>query len=69
MVRVACVSAGLFTGMQEKIIACGAGLTVFGMGLRFVAGPALMVIASIAVGLRGNVLRIAIIQVVIFTED
>ncbi|KAI8539433.1 hypothetical protein RHMOL_Rhmol09G0183000 [Rhododendron molle] len=35
-------SMGLFTGMQEKIIACGAGLTVFGMCLRFVAGPAMM---------------------------
>lgn len=54
--------------MQEKIIACGAGLTVFGMVLRFIAGPALMAIGAIAVGLRGNVLRIAIVQVVIFVR-
>lgn len=30
---------------------------------RFIAGPAVMAIASIAVGLRGTVLRVAIVQV------
>lgn len=50
--------------MQERIIACGAGPTAFGMVLRFIAGPAAMAIGSLAVGLRGNVLRVAIIQVI-----
>uniref|UniRef100_A0A6V7QYA0 Auxin efflux carrier component n=1 Tax=Ananas comosus var. bracteatus TaxID=296719 RepID=A0A6V7QYA0_ANACO len=59
---MAMFSMGLFMALQEKIIACGPSLTVFGMALRFVAGPAAMAIGSIAVGLRGDVLRVAIIQ-------
>jgi auxin efflux carrier family len=53
--------------LQEKFIACGIGLTVFGMVLRFIAGPAAMAIGSIAVGLQGDTLRIAIIQVIILS--
>ncbi|XP_057961301.1 auxin efflux carrier component 5-like [Malania oleifera] len=53
---------GLFMASQEKIIACGTSLTVFGMVLRFIAGPAAMAIGSVAVGLHGDVLRVAIIQ-------
>ncbi|XAR49129.1 hypothetical protein NMG60_11032208 [Bertholletia excelsa] len=55
-------SMGLFMAQKEKIIACGPTLTVFGMGLKFIAGPATMAIGAIAVGLRGDVLRVAIIQ-------
>ncbi|XP_059433395.1 auxin efflux carrier component 5-like [Corylus avellana] len=55
-------SMGIFMALQEKLIACGPGLTVFGMVLRFIAGPAAMAIGSIAVGLHGDTLRIAIIQ-------
>ncbi|KAK4480183.1 hypothetical protein RD792_013245 [Penstemon davidsonii] len=55
-------SMGMFMAMQEKVIACGASLTVFGMALRFIAGPLAMAIGSIAVGLHGDVLRVAIIQ-------
>ncbi|XP_048136752.1 auxin efflux carrier component 5-like [Rhodamnia argentea] len=55
-------SMGMFMALQEKLIACGPTLTVFGMVLRFIAGPAAMAIGSIALGLRGDVLRVAIIQ-------
>ncbi|XP_027185700.1 auxin efflux carrier component 5-like [Coffea eugenioides] len=55
-------SMGLFMALQEKIVACGTSLTIFGMVLRFIAGPAAMAIGSIAVGLHGDVLRVAIIQ-------
>ncbi|KAF8402212.1 hypothetical protein HHK36_013164 [Tetracentron sinense] len=55
-------SMGLFMALQEKIISCGTSLTVFGMILRFFAGPAAMAIGAIAVGLHGDVLRVAIIQ-------
>uniref|UniRef100_A0A803PYS5 Auxin efflux carrier component n=1 Tax=Cannabis sativa TaxID=3483 RepID=A0A803PYS5_CANSA len=55
-------SMGIFMAMQEKIIGCGARLTVIGMVLRFIAGPAAMAIGSIAAGLHGDVLRVAIIQ-------
>ena len=49
--------------LQKKMIACGPGKTAFGMVLRFIAGPAAMAIGSIAVGLHGNLLRVAIMQV------
>ncbi|XWS58820.1 hypothetical protein CRYUN_Cryun08bG0066600 [Craigia yunnanensis] len=55
-------SMGTFMALQEKIIACGTSLTIFGMILRFIAGPAAMAIGAIAVGLHGDVLRVAIIQ-------
>jgi auxin efflux carrier family len=52
--------------LQEKLIACGPSLTLFGMVLRFFAGPATIAIGSIAVGLHGDALRVAIIQVIFF---
>ncbi|XVF06950.1 hypothetical protein REPUB_Repub06bG0095500 [Reevesia pubescens] len=55
-------SMGTFMALQEKLIACGPSLTIFGMVLRFIAGPAAMAIGAIAVGLHGDVLRVAIIQ-------
>lgn len=57
------VDAGLFMARQKKIVACGPSLTALGMVLKFVAGPAAMAIACVAVGLHGDVLRVAIIQV------
>ncbi|XP_030529332.1 auxin efflux carrier component 5 [Rhodamnia argentea] len=53
---------GIFIAMQRKVIACGMKMTILGMVLRFVAGPALMTVSSLVMGLRGDVLRIAIIQ-------
>ncbi|XP_062199384.1 probable auxin efflux carrier component 5b [Phragmites australis] len=61
-VGLAMFSMGLFMALQEKIIACGAGPTVLGMALRFVAGPATTAVGAVALGLRGDVLRLAIIQ-------
>ncbi|TKY65362.1 putative auxin efflux carrier component 8 [Spatholobus suberectus] len=55
-------SMGIFMALQEKLIACGPSLTVFGLVLKFIAGPAAMAIGAIAVGLHGDVLRVAIIQ-------
>ncbi|MED6196573.1 Auxin efflux carrier component 5 [Stylosanthes scabra] len=55
-------SMGIFMALQEKVIACGASKAVFGLVLKFIAGPAAMAISCIAVGLRGDVLRVAIIQ-------
>ncbi|XP_072973561.1 auxin efflux carrier component 5-like [Typha angustifolia] len=59
---MAMFSMGLFMALQEKIIACGPLLTVFGMVLKLVAGPAAAAIGAMALGLRGDVLRLAIIQ-------
>uniref|UniRef100_J3MYZ4 Auxin efflux carrier component n=1 Tax=Oryza brachyantha TaxID=4533 RepID=J3MYZ4_ORYBR len=55
-------SMGLFMALQEKIIVCGAGPTVLGMALRFVAGPSATAVGAFALGLRGDLLRLAIIQ-------
>ncbi|XP_042506541.1 auxin efflux carrier component 5-like [Macadamia integrifolia] len=61
-IGMAMFSMGLFMALQEKFMACGPSLTVFGLVLRFVAGPAAIAIGSIAVGLHGDVLRVVIIQ-------
>lgn len=55
--------AGLFMALQPKIIACGNSVATFAMAVRFLTGPAVMAAASIAVGLRGVLLHIAIVQV------
>lgn len=52
--------------LQPRIIACGNSIAVFAMAVRFLTGPAVMAAASIAVGLRGVLLRVAIVQVIPF---
>ncbi|KAK3140429.1 hypothetical protein QOZ80_5AG0400880 [Eleusine coracana subsp. coracana] len=59
---LAMFSMGLFMAQQDNLIPCGAGLTFLGLVLKFVLGPIAMTIGSIAVGLRGDVVRVAIIQ-------
>lgn len=54
---------GLFMALQPKIIACGNSVATFAMAVRFLTGPAVMAAASIAVGLRGTLLHVAIVQV------
>lgn len=53
---------GIFIAMQTKVIACGTGPTVLGLVSRFVVGPAITALCSLAVGLHGPTLHIAIIQ-------
>lgn len=55
---------GLFMALQPKIIACGNSVASFAMAVRFLTGPAVMAAASIAVGLRGRLLHVAIVQVI-----
>ncbi|KAL5553403.1 hypothetical protein UlMin_040804 [Ulmus minor] len=59
---MAMFSLGLFMALQPKIIACGNSIAAFAMAVRFLTGPAVMAVASIAVGLRGTLLHIAIVQ-------
>ncbi|KAK8605401.1 hypothetical protein V6N13_102182 [Hibiscus sabdariffa] len=59
---MAMFSLGLFMALQPKLIACGNSVATFAMAIRFLTGPAVMAAASIAVGLRGTLLRIAIVQ-------
>ncbi|XP_013619294.1 auxin efflux carrier component 2-like [Brassica napus] len=59
---MAMFSLGLFMALQPKIIACGKSVAVFAMAVRFLTGPAVIAATSIAIGLRGNLLHIAIVQ-------
>nr|GMD16707.1 auxin efflux carrier component 7-like [Ipomoea batatas] len=59
---MAMFSLGLFMALQPKIIACGNTVASFAMAVRFLTGPAVMAAASIAVGLRGTLLHVAIVQ-------
>lgn len=49
--------------LQPNLIACGWRATGISMGVRFLAGPAVMAAASLAIGLRGSLLQVAIVQV------
>uniref|UniRef100_A0ACD6ANX4 Uncharacterized protein n=1 Tax=Avena sativa TaxID=4498 RepID=A0ACD6ANX4_AVESA len=59
---MAMFSLGLFMALQPRIIACGNKRATFAMAVRFLTGPAVMAAASIAVGLRGTLLHVAIVQ-------
>lgn len=48
---------------RPSIIACGIRMAAVAMAMKFMAGPALMAASSAALGLRGKVLRVAIVQV------
>ncbi|KAL6968975.1 Peptidyl-prolyl cis-trans isomerase pin4 [Sarracenia purpurea var. burkii] len=48
--------------LQPKMISCGYKIAAFSMAVRFFIGPAVMAVTSIAVGIRGTLLRIAIVQ-------
>lgn len=60
---LSCVVAGLFMALQPRIIACGNSVAAFAMAVRFICGPAVMAAASFAIGVRGGLLHIAIVQV------
>ncbi|KAK8928394.1 Auxin efflux carrier component 1 [Platanthera zijinensis] len=59
---MAMFSLGLFMALQPRIIACGNKVAAFSMAVRFLVGPAVMAVASFAVGLRGVLLHVAIVQ-------
>ncbi|XP_076933341.1 auxin efflux carrier component 5-like [Bidens hawaiensis] len=59
---VAMFCIGLFMALQKKIVHCSVKLTIVGMVLRFVAAPASLAVSSLSVGLRGDVLRVVVIQ-------
>ncbi|KAF5479208.1 hypothetical protein F2P56_000052 [Juglans regia] len=59
---MAMFSLGLFMASRASIIPCGTRLALVAMGMKFLVGPALMAVPSTAIGLRGKVLREAIVQ-------
>uniref|UniRef100_A0A0D3APS5 Auxin efflux carrier component n=1 Tax=Brassica oleracea var. oleracea TaxID=109376 RepID=A0A0D3APS5_BRAOL len=56
------IREGLFMALQPKLIACGNSVATFAMAVRFLTGPAVMAVASIIIGLHGDLLRVAIVQ-------
>nr|GLL20192.1 auxin efflux carrier component 2 [Ipomoea trifida] len=48
--------------IMPKIIACGKSVATFSMAVRFLTGPAVIAATSIAIGLRGVLLHVAIVQ-------
>lgn len=61
--------AGLFMASQPKVIACGKSVAAFSMAVRFLVGPAVMAATSVAIGFRGVLLRVAIVQVYNFKSN
>ncbi|CAL5191239.1 unnamed protein product [Lathyrus oleraceus] len=59
---MAMFSIGLFMASQSSIIACGARNTMVAIGLKVLVGPALMALASIVIGLRNTLFKVAIVQ-------
>ncbi|XP_023529540.1 auxin efflux carrier component 8-like [Cucurbita pepo subsp. pepo] len=59
---MAMFSLGLFMGSRTSIIACGTKMTLVAMGMKFLMGPALMAASSLPLGLKGRLLRVAIVQ-------
>uniref|UniRef100_A0ACD5W1Y6 Uncharacterized protein n=1 Tax=Avena sativa TaxID=4498 RepID=A0ACD5W1Y6_AVESA len=59
---MAMFSLGLFMALQPSIIACGNSVALVSMAVRFLAGPAITAAASAAVGLRGTLFKVAIVQ-------
>ncbi|XP_011002075.1 PREDICTED: auxin efflux carrier component 2-like [Populus euphratica] len=59
---MAMFSLGLFAALQPKVIASGKVLALISMAIKFLTGPAVMAAASLAFGLRGDLLRVAIVQ-------
>ncbi|XP_047951579.1 auxin efflux carrier component 2 [Salvia hispanica] len=59
---MAMFSLGLFMALQPKMINCGKSVATFSMVVRFLTGPAVIAATSIAIGLRGVLLHVAIVQ-------
>ncbi|CAO2831598.1 unnamed protein product [Amaranthus hypochondriacus] len=59
---MAMFSLGLFMASQPRIIAGGKAMAAYGAAVKFIVGPAVTAATAVAVGLRGNLLRITIVQ-------
>ncbi|KAL5065902.1 hypothetical protein RYX36_027639, partial [Vicia faba] len=58
---MAMFSLGLFMALQPKLIS-GKRVATFSMAVRFIIGPAVIAATSIAVGIRGTLLHVSIVQ-------
>lgn len=51
--------------LQPKIIACGKSAAALAMAVRFLVGPAVAAATSTTIGIRRDLLRISIVQVLL----
>lgn len=49
--------------LQPKVITCGVKLVLISMVIRFLVGPIVVALTSLVIGLRGDLLRVSILQV------
>ncbi|BAT79862.1 hypothetical protein VIGAN_02280300 [Vigna angularis var. angularis] len=61
---MAMFSIGLYMALQPKLVACGNTWAIVSMVARFVVGPTVIAVTAISIGIRGVLLRIAIIQII-----
>ncbi|MED6155451.1 protein that induces appearance of [PIN+] prion when overproduced [Stylosanthes scabra] len=59
---MAMFSLGLFMALQPNIIACGKKWAAISLGVRFLGAPAVIAATSAPIGIRGDLLRVEIIQ-------
>ncbi|KAL9678210.1 hypothetical protein QQ045_016049 [Rhodiola kirilowii] len=59
---MAMFSLGLFMALQPSLIPCGKARATYAMVVRYITGPAVMGVASLILGIRGELLRVAIVQ-------
>lgn len=50
-------------GLQPKVIACGNTVAAISMAIRFLVCPATYAATSAAVGIRGPLFQVAVVQV------
>ncbi|RDX74068.1 Auxin efflux carrier component 2, partial [Mucuna pruriens] len=59
---MAMFSLGLFMALQPKIITCGKARAALAMAIKFLVGPAVIAATTTAIGIRGVLLHIQIVQ-------
>ena len=56
-------ASGTFIARQSRFVPCGYTIASLSMVLKFLIGPVIMLLASLAIGLHATLLHIAVVQV------
>lgn len=54
--------SGTFIARQSRFVPCGYTVASLSMLLKFLIGPVIMLLASLAIGMHGTLLHIAVVQ-------
>ncbi|EMS56676.1 putative auxin efflux carrier component 5 [Triticum urartu] len=55
-------ASGTFIARQSRFVPCGYAIASMSMVLKFLIGPVVMLLASLAIGMHGTLLHIAVVQ-------